>query len=125
MDLRLPTTLPPLQVDQDKEGKDSDHNVVVFAPNSNTEYKQSRKKKTILTRPLPDSNILKFEKELSRQAWDEMFMNKSADDQVNIFHGFLRSQLDRFFPQKSVKLSSLDKKWMHPSLKQLNRQLKR
>ena len=49
-----PTTLPPLQVDQDKEGKDSDHNVVVFAPNSNTEYKQSRKKKTILTRPLPD-----------------------------------------------------------------------
>ena len=27
-----PTTLPPLQVDTDKTGKDSDHNIVVFAP---------------------------------------------------------------------------------------------
>ena len=33
-----PTTLPSLQVDTNKKGKDSDHNVVVFAPISNVQY---------------------------------------------------------------------------------------
>jgi hypothetical protein len=120
-----PTTLQPLQVDQNKVGKDSDHNVVVFAPNSNTEFKQSRKKKTILTRPLPESQIVKFERELSKHPWEEIFTNKSVDEQVELFHDFLRCQLDRFFPEKSVKISTLDKKWMSPSLKQINRKMKR
>ena len=59
-----PTTLPPLQVDKGKVGKDSDHNIVVFAPISNIQYQQTRQKKTILTRPLPESEIFKFEKDL-------------------------------------------------------------
>ena len=120
-----PTTLPPLQVDSDKAGKDSDHNVVVFAPNSNMEYKQSRKKKTILTRPLPDSKILNFEKELSRHQWDELFLNKSVNEQAELFHDILRNLLDKHFPEKCVKISTLDKLWMNPSLKQLNRKVKR
>ena len=59
-----PTTLPPLQVDSDKVGKDSDHDVVVLAPVSNLQYKMERKKKTITTRPLPESQIENFEKTL-------------------------------------------------------------
>ena len=34
-----PTTLPPLKVDTDKAGKDSDHDVVLFAPLSNIQFK--------------------------------------------------------------------------------------
>ena len=56
-----PTTLPPLQVDTGKKGKDSDHNVIVFAPISNVQYKMERSKKTIKTRPLTESQILKIE----------------------------------------------------------------
>ena len=56
-----PTTLPPLEVDQDKLGKDGDHNIVVLAPVSNSQYNIRRKKRIIKTRPLPQSNILKFE----------------------------------------------------------------
>ena len=52
-----PTTLPPLQVDTDKIGKDSDHNIVVFAPKTNRTFKSNRKKKIIKTRPLPESPI--------------------------------------------------------------------
>ena len=44
-----PTTLPPLQVDEGKAGKDSDHNVVVFAPKSNPQYHQTQQKKTVFT----------------------------------------------------------------------------
>jgi hypothetical protein len=46
------------------------------------EYKQDRKKKTVMTRPLPESQILKFEKDLIRYPWDEAFMTKSVDEQV-------------------------------------------
>ena len=46
-----PTTLPPLQVDADKKGSDSDHNIVVFAPLSNSKYQMDRIKKSIRIRP--------------------------------------------------------------------------
>ena len=60
-----PTTLPPLQVDTGKTGKDSDHSVVVFAPRTNPQYRVTRKKKTISVRPTPQSNMLKFESDLA------------------------------------------------------------
>ena len=52
-----PTAMDPLQVDLHKCGVDSDHNTVVLAPLSNQEYKLDRIKKTIVTRPLPESRI--------------------------------------------------------------------
>ena len=48
-----PTTLPPLQCDEGKKGKDSDHQIIIFAPVSNPNYLKPRVKKTIITRPLP------------------------------------------------------------------------
>ena len=41
-----PTTLDPLQVDEDKQGSDSDHLMVIFAPILNQKYKVVRQKKT-------------------------------------------------------------------------------
>ena len=120
-----PTTLSPLQVDQDKLGKDSDHEIVVLAPISNIQYKRERKKRTVLTRPLPDSQIAKFEQELISFPWAEVFMNKTVNDQVGIFHDFLRTILDKHFPEKTTKMSSLDRNWFSPQLKQLNRAMKR
>ena len=120
-----PTTLPPLQVDSDKLGKDGDHDVVVLAPVSNVEYRLERKKKTIITRPLPDSQVAQFEKTIIHNNWDELFSNKTVDQKVNSFHHFLRSTLDNFFPEKMTKMSNLDKDWMSPELKQLHRAMQR
>ena len=120
-----PTTLPPLQVDSDKQGKDSDHNVVVLAPKQNTKYRTNRKKKTIKSRPLPESQILKFEDDLMRYLWDEALQHKSVNEQVDLFHNFLRSNLEKYFPEKTTKMSSLDREWMNPELKNLNRAMKR
>ena len=120
-----PTTLPPLQVDTDKIGKDSDHNVVVFAPISNVQYRLDRTKKTVTTRPVLDSQVLKFEQELAQFPWAAAFENKSADEQTDIFHAFLKDNLDKYFPEKVVKISSMDKKWMTPVLKRLHRKMQR
>ena len=120
-----PTTLPPLQVDSDKVGKDSDHNIVVLAPVNNAQYKLERKKKTIVTRPLPESKIAHFEHSIFSYPWDQAFEDKSVDEKVNIFHECLRSNLDIYFPEKSTRMSSLDKDWMSPQLKQLHRAMQR
>ena len=120
-----PTTLPPLKVDRDKVSKDSGHNIVVFAPNSNITYQQTRRKKTIYTRPLPESQIMRFENDLIRYPWDEVFLYKNVDQQVEQFHLFLRSQLDKYFPEKMVRISNLDKKWFSPQIKQIHRKMQR
>ena len=120
-----PTTLPPLQVDTDKKGKDSDHNIVLLAPKSSAQFRVERKKKIIKTRPLLDSNILRFEKDLGLVQWDVVFEDKNPDEQAKVFHTFLRNQLDRYFPEKTTTITNLDRIWMSPPLKQLHRQMQR
>jgi hypothetical protein len=105
-----PTTLPPLQVDTGKKGKDSDHNVVIFAPISNAQHMVERIKTTIKTRPRPESKISKFENDLACYPWDEVLANKTVNEQTEAFHHFLRITLDKYFSEKTVRISSLDKK---------------
>jgi hypothetical protein len=62
---------------------------------------------------------------LARYPWDEVFLAKSVDEQVEIFHKFLRNSLDKYFPEKVTKMSVLDKKWMNPHSKQIHRAMKR
>ena len=59
-----PTSLPPLQVDSDKKGKDSDHSIVVFSPRTNQEYFKKLDSKLIQIRPLPDCSIRGFGQEI-------------------------------------------------------------
>ena len=99
--------------------------MVVFAPNSNTQYRVIRKKKIIKSRPIPESQVYKFEKEIAEFQFGEKLENLSVDEQTKIFHNFLRSNLDKFFPEKCVKMSSLDQKWMSPELKNLHRKMQR
>ena len=95
-----PTTLPPLEVDQDKDGADSDHNIVIMAPLSNGNYEVKRKKKTIVTRPLPTSNFAKFEAALQSHSWVEVIETEDVDQKVQNFHGFIRKILDESFRKK-------------------------
>ena len=74
---------------------------------------------------MPESQIIKFENELINYPWDAVFEGKNVDEKVERFHNFLRSQLDKYFPEKISKISNLDKKWMSPTLKQLHRQMQR
>ena len=120
-----PTTLPALQVDEGKKGSDSDHQVVIFAPISNQNYLKPRCKKTITVRPLPQSAIDEFGKIITSHGWEEVLNERAIDVKVKNFHTTLRNNLDKFFPEKTVKISTLDKKWMNPSLKVLHRQVQR
>ena len=78
-----------------------------------------------MTRPIPDSGMREFGKVITTNDWSEIFEANEIDLKVSNFHSILRSNLDIFFPQKTVKVSTLDKKWMNPGLKTLHRQVQR
>ena len=81
-----PTTLPPLQVDEEKKGADSDHQVVIFAPLANSNFIKQRKKKTIITRPLPKSGFTSFGNDIIHHQWDEVLKTREINSKVNNFH---------------------------------------
>jgi hypothetical protein len=98
---------------------------VLFAPLHNADYKKDRIKKTIKIRPVLDSQVMKFERDLANHPWQEVLVEQTPDKQAELFHTFLRGKLDLYFPEKTVKISSLDKKWFSPALKQLHRKMQR
>ena len=120
-----PTTVAPLQVDKGKKGEDSDHNILIFAPLSNQKYKIERNKKYIKVRPIPDSQILNFENEIISTDWNYLFNSPNIDEKTQIFHDVILHALNKYFPEKSLKVSNLDKKWMNPKLKSLHRNIQR
>ena len=77
-----PTTKPPLQVDENKKGADSDHYIVIFAPKSDLVFQVPRMKKVVKTRPLPDSKIPLFGREIQNQSWGEVFHEEDLDNKV-------------------------------------------
>ena len=92
-----------------------------MAPKSNAQYMIKRQKKSIVTRPLPESKIIHFEKAIMSTNWEEIFKNRNTDEQVEAFHQILRSKLDEIFPEKVTQMSNLDREWMTPELKQILR----
>ena len=91
----------------------------------NSEYYVKPIKKTIVIRPLPESQIRHFGQALVNHSWPEVFEPEDVNQKVQNFHETLRKWLDQYFPEKIVKISSLDKKWFNPQLKLLHRKVQR
>ena len=113
-------TLPPLDVDENKKGVASDHRILIFPPASNKQSVIKREKKTLKIRPISHQNIIAAGRFIGSHSWRDLYDSKMADEKVNIFHDFLKTLLDRYFPLKEVKRSPFDKKWFTPSLKSVH-----
>ena len=118
-------TLPPLDVDLDKKGVASDHNIIIFPPAKNNHSVIKREKKIIKIRPLPKQKIIECGKMIATHQWESVFNSKTANEKANAFHEFLSFSLNKYFPQKEVKKSSFDKKWFSPTLKVIHRRKQR
>ena len=49
---------------------------------------------------MPESQTLKFERDLAKHPWTEIFSNLTVDEQTDEYHNFLRAKLDLYFPEK-------------------------
>ena len=79
---QLPFTLAPLDNDTEKNGKPSDHQIVIWKP-INASEPQVRKTKEITFRPLPESGITQFGEWLKTENWDVLFNAQNANQKAN------------------------------------------
>ena len=73
---------------------------------------------------MPDSKIPSFAREFQEISWQEVVEEQDLDIAVHNFHKIIVSISLKHFPEKILKISNLDKKWMTPYLKSLSRRIK-
>ena len=101
------------------KGSDSDHNIIVFAPLTNTQFKKKRQFTNISYRPLPPSKIQEFGQEFVLHPWQEVLECEDGHQKAANFHETIQWFRDKYFPEKIVRMSSFDKGWMHPDVKSI------
>ena len=62
---------------------------------------------------------------MTRHKWTNVLEAQDVDQKTELFHQFIRELLDKHLPEKAVSVSSLDKPWMTPQMKQVLRQAQR
>ena len=122
---QVPECLDPLDNDPDKNGKPSDHKIVLVKPVNTINNKSSRKVREVKVRPFTSSSLEKMKNWFVDQTWENVFKEESAHEKANIFHSMLLKALDEFLPLKVRKISSDDQVWITHKIKMLDRRRKR
>ena len=120
-----PECLDPLDPDPDKNGKPSDHRIVLVKPISIINNRSARKFKEIKVRPYTKSGLDKMKNWFMEQTWDQVFQAETANEKANIFQKLLLKALDDYLPEKIRKVCSEDQVWITHKLKLLDRKRKR
>ena len=78
-----PFTLPPLDNDDDKKGKPSDHLIVIMKPINANEPKR-KMFKSVTFRPLPESGLYQFGVWIKSEKWESVSEAKTAHEKALI-----------------------------------------
>ena len=120
-----PTAQLPIQKDEGAKGVDGDHQTLILAPKASAQFVVKREKRTVRSRPMPKSSIDAFCLEMTKYKWESVKESESVHDKTSEFHKYMRNLLDKYFPEKTVTMTNLDKYWLTPEMKQLLRQVQR
>jgi hypothetical protein len=123
--MQEPTILPPLQVDDDKTGKDSDHKGVQCLPRSNIAPHGGPVRTRISVQRFPESKIAQFGIVLGREDWSELGDNMNVNELVDSFQVQSKRLVDKFFPTKDVLVGPQEKPYFSEELRQLRRRRQR
>ena len=120
-----PVTKPPINNDEEKKGKPSDHLVVLMYPVKSAIDFPSRQKRLVEIRPLPQSGINKMGVWIQDQTWEEIFRSNDINEKAEIFQNIILKKLDEYLPTRIAKFTSDDKPWVTQEIKKLDRLCKR
>ena len=120
-----PVTKPPIMNDQDKDGKPSDHLVVLMDPISSQVSCPKNKSRVVTFRPLPQSGIDQMGRWIQQQNWQEIYAAPDASSKAETLQNMVKQKLDEALPIKTLKLTSEDKPWVNKQIKDLDRKCKR
>ena len=107
-----PVTKPPIENDSNKDGKPSDHLVVLMPPVSEDIICPTREKRWVKYRPLPESGIDKMGQWIQKQDWKQICECSDAHKKAEVLQKMLIDALDTFLPIKNIKFTSDDAQWV-------------
>ena len=114
---QTPEILAPLDADQDKNGQPSDHMIPVMRPINMVDNRCSRTYCEITVRSIHSSGMSLLRKWFASQDWSEILSLKSVDDKAEALMAQVLCQVNKFLPQKVIKVASDDEPWYNQSLK--------
>ena len=119
---QVPEILDPLEADDPNKAKPSDHSIPLARPRTNNN--QTKGKRIITKRPMPESKLMEFGSWISTKNWDDIKQHEAIDDTVNKFTKTVQDQIDELFPTKTMKISINSKPWFDYRLKCLSNKKK-
>ena len=116
-----PVIAPPICPDDPERGSPSDHSVPVCSPHTDPYLPPVRTWRVHKYRPLPDSAVRQFGQWITSESWEDLSNCRDATELAASFEQILKSNLDKFCPEKTTKISSQDKPFFNSELKKLHR----
>ena len=107
--------------DQDKNGKPSDHKMVLFTPITSVNNKCVKKTREIKFRPINDAGINRMQDWLKMETWEDIFKEPCASIKSTILQNKLMSKVNDFFPEKIRTITCDDQPFFSHKLKKLKR----
>ena len=118
---KSPLIAPPIQPDNPNTGQPSDHSVPICIPHTDKHTPPERNYKIIKYRPLPETSVRRFGEWIVGESWDSVSSELSATQQAIQFENLVKENLDKFCPEKQMKLGPQDKVFITSELKRISR----
>ena len=97
--------------------------LLFLPPKSNLQFKKERQFTSIQHRPFPPSKVLELGQAIVNHPWLQVFECEDGNKKARNCHQTITMLRDKYFPQKLVRMTSLDKDWMHPDLNSIYLQM--
>lgn len=118
---QTPVCEDPIEVDDDKDGENSDHLMVKMLPLNTINNHVSTVKKDIVYRPLTDEGYRIMTEELTNFNWDFLESMENVEQQLEVFQETLFDIFDKCFPRKSKTITNKDEPFYNENLKKLRK----
>ena len=122
---QTPDVLPPLDNDPNKDGKPSDHNIVIMCAISVLNNKPTRETKVITYRPITGAGVVKMDDWFKCTNWDTIFQDKNMDEKAHDMMTLIKEKTDEYFPLKQRKIASDNQLFFTLNLATLKRKKQR
>ena len=116
-----PIIVPPVPCDNPADGVPSDHSVPVCVPHSDRNNPPVRRFKTVTYRPLPDSAVRQFGSWITSESFSQIKDDLPPSLHAKSLESILLANLDKYCPQKTMRVGPQDKPWMNSELKVISR----
>ena len=122
---QTPEILAPLDADEDSGGRPSDHLIPLMRPINMIDNQCSRTYHEITVRPIHSSGLGLLRQWFEAQDWSQITNIKSVHLKAETLISEVLQQLNKYLPEKVIRVASDDEPWFTQALKKLDRKKRR